>query len=356
MPDGVLRRAYDNFCLECEACDAEARASGLLAPCYVRWLNHWYVRKEKTREPTVCGYCNEPIPVGSWAPVQKFYAWPDGEASAMEADEPSQPASGAAAGAAAGVAITPRPATWHSISGALRRRFVRGGLGGARGFRSQAMARQLYERRVPEAVRNMGEPAVREFLRGKSFSHVVSVANAPGKAKALGNVVLESVQINQARGSVDMTLAELMATRAANRASAVKALSSATLIGGAKAGIVSAAIEAAVAGPENYLHYKRGRKSGEQATKDAAKTVASASAVGVATAGVAHAAAMSGVGLSLGPLGAPIAVAGGAVFVIGAVRRIKKAAERDLPLNEYRVFFCKDAVCKHAYALSFAAA
>ena len=209
---------------------------------------------------------------------------------------------------------------------------------------------------MPKPIRNLGEPAVGRFLRGKSFSHVESVANAPGKAKAPGNIVLEGVQANHARGSLNMTVAELTAARAANRVSAFKALSAATTRGGVKAGAISAAFEAVVAAPENFLHYKRGRKSGKQAAKDAAKRAASASAVGVATAGAAHAAAMTGVGLSLGPLGAPIAVAGGAVFVVGAVYRIKKAAERDLPLDEYRVFFCKDTACKEAYALSVAGA
>lgn len=351
MPEGILRRAYDNFCLECEACDAEARAFGLLAPCYVRRLNRWYARKEKMREPVECGHCKEAIPAGSWAPVQKFYAWPDGEASAEPVDEQGYPG-GAAAGAAAGVAVKPRPAGWRNLSRLTQRQFQRRGLGGARGTRSQAMARQLYERLVPEPVRNLGEPSVKTFVDGKDFSHIESVANAPGKAKAADNIVLESTRLNQARGSLNMTLAELRAASLANRFSELKALSTAILRGGVKAGLVSAAIEAAVAGPENFLHYKRGRKSGERAAKDAAKTAASASAVGVATAGAAHAAAMTGVGLSLSPSSAPIAVAGGAVFVAGAVYRIKKAAERDLPLDEYRVFFCKDTTCQQVYALS----
>lgn len=351
MPEGILRRAYDNFCLECEACDAEARAFGLLAPCYVRWLNRWHARKEKTREPVECGYCKEAIPAGSFAPVQKFYAWPDGEASADPVDEPGYPG-GAAAGTAAGVAVKPRPAGWYDLSRAMRLRFRRGGLGGARGFRSQVQARQLYEGAVPARIRNLGEPAVRDFLRGKSFSHVESVANAPGKAKAPGNIVLESARANQARASLNMTASEMRAAGAANRISAVKAVSSALFRGGVKAGFISAALEAAVAAPENLLHYKRGRKSGEQAAKDTAKSAVSASAVGVATAAVVHVAAGTGIGLSLGPLGAPIAVAGGVVFVAGAVYRIKKAAERDLPLDEYRVFFCKDTTCQQVYALS----
>ena len=103
MPEGFLRRKYDNFCLECEDCNADARASGSLArPCYARWLNHWYAHKEKTREPVECAHCKEAIPAGSRTAAQKFYAWPDSGASAEPLIEPDYPG-GAAAGAAAGV-------------------------------------------------------------------------------------------------------------------------------------------------------------------------------------------------------------------------------------------------------------
>ena len=97
--------------------------------------------------------------------------------------------------------------------------------------------------------------------------------------------------------------------------------------------MIAAAAEAFVAVPENMLHYNRGRKSGEQAAKDTAKSTAFAAGVGFATAGVAKGAALAGIGLSLGPFGTPLMIAGGLVFVGSAINRIANAAERDLPLD-----------------------
>ena len=72
--------------------------------------------------------------------------------------------------------------------------------------------------------------------------------------------------------------------------------------------------------------------------------------VGVATAGVAKGAAMTGLGLSLGPFGTPVMIAGGIVLAGSAFYRINKAAKRDLPLDEYHIFFCKDARCNTRFA------
>ena len=54
--------------------------------------------------------------------------------------------------------------------------------------------------------------------------------------------------------------------------------------------------------------------------------------------------------LPLGPLGAPIALAGGAWWVYGSVSRIVKAAGPDLPLAELHVSFCKDGDCRSRFA------
>ena len=74
---------------------------------------------------------------------------------------------------------------------------------------------------------------------------------------------------------------------------------------------------------------------------DAAKDTAVATGIGVGAA-----AALTILPLSLGPLGAPVAVVGGAWCVYGSVSRIVKAAGHDLPLAELDVFFCKDGDCR----------
>ena len=181
-----------------------------------------------------------------------------------------------------------------------------GGLGRGLGLRSRVMARRLYEKEVPVGIRNMGEHAVRDFLKGRHFSHVKSVAKAPGAARAPSNVVLEDATANLSRGSRNMTSAQLAAAKSAGRASAIKVGAKAAAKGGVKAGLFAAAVEAVVSVPENILHYKRGRKSRKQAAQDIAKDTSIAAGWGVA-----QGAAMAGVGLTLGPFGTPLLIAGG---------------------------------------------
>ena len=347
MPENFHRRKYENFCITCAECDAERGRPA--RPCYVRRLNHWYTHKERTQEPVPCGYCGETIAESILTVVQRLYDWPDsGTVSGSEADPPQ--GHSAAAGVTAAGATKSSTAGWHNLSSATQQRFRTGGLGRGLGSRSPAMARRLYEKEVPEAIRNMGEPAVKDFLKGKHFSHIRSVSNAPGRAKAPSNVVLENARDNLRRGSRNMTSNGRAAAKSAGRASAIRTGAKAAVKSGARAGLFAAAMEAVVAVPENILHVKRGRKSGGQAVKDAAKNVGSAAGVGVAAAGVANAAAVAGVGLSLGPIGVPIAIAGVGLMVGTGVHRLVKAAKRDLPLDEYHIFFCKNMRCKNRFA------
>ena len=353
MPEGFRRRKYENFCIECEECATAGRkGSSRSFACYVRWLDHGYLRQptlELITEPTTCNHCGNAIPQDTWTVAQKFYAWPDSGTDSQSTSDPAHH-SGAVTGASAGTAARTSAAEWHNLSAATQHRFRSGGLGRGLGLRSPTMAKRLYEKEVPEAIRKLGEPAVKDFLKGKHFSHVKSVANAPGSTKAPSNVVLEHSRANLSRGSRTMTGAGHAAARSASRASAVRTGARAVIKGGAKAGIVAAAAEAAVSVPENILHHKRGRKSGEQAVRDTAKSTAIAAGVGIAAGGAAKGAAMAGIGLSLGPLGTPLMVAGGLVFAGSAFHRIAKAARRDLPLDEYRIFFCSSKKCKTMFA------
>lgn len=211
------------------------------------------------------------------------------------------------------------------------------------------MAQRLFMS-IPESIRNQGEAAVRKFLKDNQASHIKSVRNAPLWAKRPSNIVWEKAKQNVARGSRNMTGAEVTATRSAVRTAAIKA----TAKGVAKGGIFAALVEAPLAGVENALHWKRGRKSGKQAAKDAVKSTTGAGAVGVGTtaafAGVAKGATIAGVGLPLGPLGTPLMVVGGGVFVGSTIYRIYKAAKHEMPLDELCVFFCKDRDCRRQYA------
>ena len=357
MPRNVRRRNYENFCIGCALCDRTRSARdqrGLhpLEDCYVRHLTTRYGHtpdQEKTKEPMPCAYCGQSTRKNTKTFVQKTYAWPDsGTVSGPEAD--STQGYGAVAGVTAARATKSSAGGWHNLSRTTQQRFQTGGLGRGLGSRSPVMAQRLYEKEVPATIRNMGEPAVQDFLKGKHFSHVSSVADAPARAKAPSNVVLEHARNNLSRGSRNMTSAGRAAARSASRASATRTGAKSAVKGGARAGAVAAAMEAVVAIPENILHVRRGRKTGGQAVKDAAKSTATAAGLGVAAAGVAKGVAMTGIGMSLGPLGTPLAIAGVGLMVGAGVHRLAKAARHDLPLDEYNLFFCKHGLCKTKFA------
>ncbi len=233
---------------------------------------------------------------------------------------------GATAGIVVGTAVRPAPAGWHNLSRSTQRRFETGGLGRGLRPRTPAMARRLFEKEVPAAIRRMGEPTLRDWMRGQHFSHDRSVANAPGRARAPSNVLLENARDNLSRGSRNMTAAARAAAQSAGRAAAIRTGARTAVRAGAKAGLIAAAMEAPVTVTENVLHCKRGRKSRGQATRDAVKSIATAGCAGVATGVVATGAAA--VGLSLGPFGVPLMVAGGVVFAGSATYRIANAARR----------------------------
>ncbi len=342
MPDDFKRKKYENFCIDCTECDAGKPS------CYARRLNHWHTR-DVTRESLACAHCGLTIPRWTWTASQKIYAWPQPEMDS-DSDHGSDHFYGAAPGVSTGASLRPQPADWHNLSPEMQRRFQRGGLGRGLGIRSRKMAQRLYEKEVPAPVRNMGEAAVKDFLDGKDFSHIRSVANDPSMAKAPSNVILEDAGKNRARGSANMPKADRAAANQARRPSGFRAGGKAALKGGSKAGIISAALEAVVSIPENILHYRRGRKSRQQAAKDAGFDTAKAGAFGVGVWGLSTGAQAIGVGIPLGPFGVPLQIAGVTLIAGTAAYRIHKAWQHDLPLDEYRIFFCKDTDCKDQFA------
>jgi hypothetical protein len=113
------------------------------------------------------------VPKGTWTVVQKFYAWPDCESE----PENGQPNGGSAsvgaraAGiASAGAAKRVNSGAWQNLSPSTQRLFRTRGLGRGLGIRSPKMAQRLYETRVPQAIRNQGENAVLNYIKGKHFS------------------------------------------------------------------------------------------------------------------------------------------------------------------------------------------
>ena len=354
MPEGIHRRKFENFCISCKICDETSSSiDDNYRSCYVRILGQWYTPRAKTVVAETCASCGDAIPEKTWAFVQKFYAWPEPERDeTTESDQSSEDLEGAAPGLIAGLFPRAVPANWDNLSSRIRWRFRTGGLGSGLGSRSPKMAQRLFEKEVPKPIRNLGERTLKDYVNGRHthFSHRISAANAPARAKAPGNVVLENKAANLSRGSRNMSSANLAGAKSGQRISAIKVATKSVVRGGVKAGAIAAATEAAISVPENFLHYRRGRKSRSQAVKDTTKSTANAAAIGAATAGVAKVAAMAGVGLSLGALGPPVMIAGGVLFAGATIRRIHKAAKHDLPLDEFRIFLCKEGLCRDAFA------
>ena len=339
MPEGFRRRKYDNYCITCTDCSPKKDN----CPCYVRWLNHWYTPKREVPESIHCGYCGSAIPRAIWVVTQKLYAWPKYEEEWQHSNRPSDEGSTVAGVRAAGTSVAgaakrAQSGVWRNLTPSTQRRFQTRGLGRGIRPRSPAMAQRLYEASVPEAIRNQGESAVLNFLKNKHASHIRSVAKTPSWAKRPSNILWETPEKNLSRGSRNMTASEVAAIKSANRVSAVGA----TVRGAAKGGVIAAAIEAPMAIAENFLHWMRGRKSRGKAAKDAARDVGGAAAVGL---GVTAATTLVGISPTLGPAGF--------VLLVGAsIHRLYKAAQRDIPLDEYYLYFCDNLDCKTQFAQS----
>ena len=347
MPDGFRRGKYENYCINCPKCEEK----GYEQSCYVRRLSHWYTHKETTEDEVSCGHCNRTIPEGTRTVAQKFYASVEGGSESASDGPGAQPGGTAVAAATVRMAATkPTAGGWDSLSVAMKGKFRSIGLGGSRGVRTQAMARQVYENRIPTIIRRTGEDAVKDYLKRKHGSHIKSVVAAPGRSKWPSNMVFEDASKNLSRGSRNMTAAEVAAAKSSGRIAATRVVANATLKSAAKGGVIAAAIEAPVAALESYLDWKRDRKTGKEAVVDATKSTATAAGLGAAVTAGATVAATAGVGLSLGPLAVPVAVGGGVLLVGTTVYRVARAASRDLPLTEFRVFFCKNRECQTGFA------
>ena len=339
MPAGLRRSKFENYCLNCPECDANG--SGL--SCFARRLSHWYAPKATAENEVLCGHCNQTIPKGTRTVAQNIYTWPNDEMkSASNGTNPGGPAAAATATTAA------NPTSgWEKLSPATQRKISTAGLGGPRGTRTLKQAQQFYEYSIPQRVRNAGERAVLNFLRGKEASHIRSVRNAPHLTKTTKNIIWEHRSRNQARGGSNMTLADQKAARSANINSAVTVGMKAAFRRAAFGGVIAMIMEGPVAGLENCFHCRRGRKTSRQATQDAVKSTAVATGAGAATSAI-----LPLILPSLGPVGLPLMIAGGALWVGTTVHRVASAARHDLPIAELYVFFCKNRDCHIGFALA----
>ena len=334
-PAGVSRADFKNYCIGCPECWRQGRHA-----CYVRYLESGK-NTGKTPRSLPCARCGRRIGAGEKAGVDIYYDWPS-----ETADEPSSTLSrasiaGLAAAAQVGTIIRGVPdGSFVNLSNGLQRKFMDAGLRPEHGIRSAAEAQSLYQESVPWIVRNYGEDAVRQFLHGKDLSHIKSVYNSPQLATDTGNSLWENSAVNRARGATDMTGWGQITARSSNAFDAAGIVLRECADAALTSGLLAALLESPVAGVENYIHYRKGRKTGEEAMKDAAKSIALHAATG-AVIGVGVTIA---IGLGAGPIIATVAPVlipfGLALYGLSALKRILNALADGLPLHQVGTYFC----------------
>lgn len=334
-PAGVSRGDFKNYCIGCPQCWTLGKHA-----CYVRHLDSGR-NVGKTPRSLPCARCCRRIGAGEKASVEIYYDWPGETADERSGVLTKSGIAGLAAAAQVGTIIRGVPdGSFANLTDSLQRKVMDAGLRTEHGIRNAAEAQVLYQESVPAFVRNYGEDAVRQFLHGKDASHIQSVHHTPHLAMDPGNILWENSAINRARGAADMTGWEQFTAQAGNSIDAAAIVMRECADAAVTSGLLAALLEAPVASVENYIHYQKGHKTGEEAIKDAAKSIAlHAGAGAVVGIGVTIA-----VGLGAGPIiatFAPILIPVGlALYGLNALKRILNALADGLPLHRVGTYFC----------------
>ena len=335
-PVNTHRADFKNYCLGCPQCWSQGKHA-----CYVRHLD--------SRRPTgttprslPCARCGRRMAASEKASVDLYYEW----AEAAEDGKPERTTHMAGltgiASAAAGAELLVRgipTSSFEGLSDSLQQKFADAGLRGA--TRSAAEAQAFYQDSTPYSIRNLGGDAVGRFTDGKDASHIQSVQNAPHLAHDPKNIIWENSGINRARGSDNMTGTEHFRASAGNAFDATGIVLRECLETAGMTALYAGLMEAPVAAIENYLHYSRGRKTGEEAIKDAVRAVAVRSGTGAGVGFTVTLAVAAGAGplLTVAPYVMPVGLA---LYGYNALKRIQRASAHDLPpgLVVVGTYFC----------------
>ena len=333
-PANVSRSDVRNYCIGCPQCWAQGKHA-----CYVRHLDSGG-SVGKTPRSLPCARCGRRIGAGEKAGVDVYYEWPAGTEDRTHSAASLFGTAAAAAGVDTLVRGVPH-GSFANLSDALQSKFASAGLGGERGARSMAEAESFYNDSIPYSVRNLGGDAVQRFLEGKDASHIQSAHNAPHLTASNGNIVWENSGLNRARGAENMTGAEQFRAHDGNAFDAATIVFRDCVESAAMAGLYAGLLEAPVAAIENYIHYQKGRKTGEQAIIDAAKSIAIRAGTGAVIGfAVTGAVALLGAGpllVTIAPILIPVGLA---LYGITALKRIMNALADGLPLHQVGTYFC----------------
>ena len=338
-PYSLARADFRNYCIGCPQCWAQGKHA-----CYVRHLEN---KGSSDRAPRSlpCAHCGIRIGAGETAAVDFYYEWP-GAAEDEDVHNSKSPyrAAGGASAVAVGADALIRgvpSGSFESLSQGLRQKFANAGLGGERGTRSAAEAQDFYHESIPHPLRNLGDEAVRGFVDGKDASHIQSAHNAPHLVADNTNIIWEGSGLNRARGAEGMGSGEYLRAQATNAFDAAGIVFRDCLATAAITALYAGLLEAPVAALENYLHYRRGRRTGEEAIRDAALAIGGRAVTGAAIGfTVTAAVALVGAGPILVTVSPVLLPVGMALYTYNALKRITEAATSDMPLHRVGTYFC----------------
>ena len=307
--DNVRLGAFRRFHVSCKECRPDKS-------CYQMYASRQGAIIAQVRAD--CAYCGHAVPAGESVLYDSFIVLN------QEAKSKDTPRSWTGVAGLWSV-LRKGPVHFTDLSPGLKWKFRIAGLGNGRGVRTPAQAEQFYLRSVPASVRKLGERAVGQFLKGKQASHVESVANAPGKAKALGNTVWEYAKSNTHRGPRNMTRAQQLGVNFRNGAHAARLVAKSVSVNAARGGALAAAMETPVSIAENTIRVMKGKKTKEDAAKDVAKDVGKAGIAGGIVAGGATVTVAMGAGPLMATAAPVVGAVGLGVFAFSSAWRIRRA-------------------------------
>lgn len=329
LPKGIAREEYRHFHFHpFRPATGEASRS-----CYQMFTSSQ--NAERTEGKRICLDCGTAVVEGEYVFHDYFYVRrsDDGRADSLEMSQ----------GLAALLkSKQDTPASFTRFGN----KFIRAGLGNGRGSRSLPAAEEFYRASVPGPVRNLGEGAVKQFTEGKHASHIQSVANAPGKAKSSQNIIWELAKGNLERGSRDMTRKELFGIQAKNAVHASGIVGRTAALNAGRGAGWGALFELPVSIAENVICFTKGKKTREEAVKDAAKSTLTAGVTGGAMAAGITGAVALGAGPVLAAAAPVLAPVGIGIFAVSTGSRILRAWKSDL----IRVDLCFHQGCYDSFA------
>ena len=338
MPPGVSRSDFRNYCIGCPECWRRG-----LHACYVRYLERGS-GQGKTHRSLPCSRCGRLIISGDRVGLETHYDWPETQKDrdGLTGRQTASTSAAETVGTAAGLEVLLRgvpSGSFADLGDSLQQKFATAGLGGTRG--SWADPQTIYQDTIPYPIRNLGVDP-RRYTGGKDLSHRVSVSNAPEFARDPGNIAgWENSSLNRARGGETMTGMEEFRLHATNAFHASGIVLSECLQAAATTALLSALLEAPVSIVENAIHYRKGRKTGEEAIKEAATAIRDRAAAGAVVGFAVRAAiALTGAGPLVVTISPVLMTVGMTLYAHTSLKRILGALDDGLPLSRVGTYFC----------------